>query len=236
MEAKKIISWLILLFGEALIIAGFILFKGELKDNILVLNIIISSVIYGLFFVDILIPWINFNDKSQRRVGSLGVRWFVTWLYAIVAVALMFIANIHLHLIFSTQLLIHCILLFFIFMGLLASLHSQSKVNEVFHTDTANRNGILEMKKSMSALKNVIAETADLPALFIERVNILEENLRFISPSQDSEAHKLENLFVEAINAIHFALTNYSLNEQQIENNLKKCERLYKNRKQIHSN
>jgi hypothetical protein len=106
MNTKKIISWLLLLFGEILIITAFILFRGDLADNILVLGIVVSSIIYGLFFVDILVPWIDFRDKSQRRVGSMGVRWFVTWLYAIVAIAVMIIANIiALDWTFATQLI-----------------------------------------------------------------------------------------------------------------------------------
>jgi hypothetical protein len=235
MDAKKIVSWLLLLLGEALIITAFILLGGNLTDRILALNIVVSSIIYGLFFVDILVPWIDFKDKSQKRVGSMGIRWLVTWLYAAAAIIVMLAANVVYDLLFSTQLLLHGVLLFLLFLGLLASLHAKNKVNELYHTETASRNGIVEMKKAMQSLKNKISETANLPNHFIQRINELEEKLRFISPTENAEAHELEYSFIETVHAIRFALTDYSLNEEQIENNLKKCDRLYQNRKQIYS-
>jgi hypothetical protein len=86
----------------------------------------------------------------------------------------------------------------------------------------------------MVNLKDKTHETANLPEDFIRKVNALEESLRFLSPTENSEAHELERTFIDTIHAIGFALTNFSLNEQQIESNLKKCERLYQNRKQIY--
>ena len=68
MDTKKIVSFIVLLGGEAIIIAAFILFRGSLAPDVLVLNIVVSSVIYGLFFLDILVPWINLNDKQGKKV------------------------------------------------------------------------------------------------------------------------------------------------------------------------
>jgi hypothetical protein len=91
------------------------------------------------------------------------------------------------------------------------------------------------MKKAMVILKDKINDTANLPENFIQRINSLEENLRFISPSDSSEAHNLERSFVETLNEIKFAVSNYSMNEEQIRNNLNKLERIYQNRKNIYS-
>jgi hypothetical protein len=233
MDTKKILSWIALLGGEAIIIVAFILFRGGLADNILVLNIVVSSLIYGLFFVDVLVPWIDLGDKSQKKVGSLGLRWFFTWLYAIAAIAVMLAGNLAYEWSFALQIIIHCVLLFLLILGFVASFTASDKVVEVYKQEIQNRNGITEMKKTMVNLKDKINDTANLPENFIQRINSLEENLRFISPSDNSEAHELERAFVDTINSINIALTNYSLNKQQIENNLKKCERLYQNRKNI---
>ena len=235
MNTKKIMSWLLFLFGEALIIAAFLSLQGNLPDDILILNIVVVSIVYGLFFIDILVRWIDFKDKSQRRVGSMGVRWLVTWLYAIVAIAVIIAANVGYDLTFSAQLIIHGVLLFLLFLGLLGALHVSDKVQQVHQIETANRSGVTEMKKAMVNLKDKINETSNLPEDFIRKINALEESLRFISPTENSEAYELERTFIDTIHAIAFALTNYSLNEQQIEHNLKKCERIYQNRKQIYS-
>jgi len=236
MSIKKILSWLLLLFGEAILITAFILLRGETPDNMLVLNILVSTVIYALFFLNFRTPWSDLNDRSQKQIGTIGIRWFTVWFYSITAVAVMLAANLALELSFVIQLVIHFVLLFFLLLGVLASLHSSNKVKDVYDQETANRSGIFEMKKAMLVLKNKISETAGLPDDFIKRINALEESLRFISPSENSEANALEQSFIESISDIRFALTDYSLNAEQIESNLIKCERLYQNRKNMYSN
>ena len=48
MDTKKTLTLLALLIGEAIIIAGFVLFAGHWENSILVLNILVASLIYGL--------------------------------------------------------------------------------------------------------------------------------------------------------------------------------------------
>jgi hypothetical protein len=236
MNTKNILSWLLLLFGEAIIIVAFIFFRGNTPDNILVLNIAVSSLVYGLFFCNFRAPWIDLKDKTQKQIGAIGISWFAMWFYAITSIGFMLVANLATEITFVTQLIVHCVLLFSLLLSMLLSRHSADKVAEVYHEQTVNRNGILEMKKVIIDLKNKISETANLPENFVQKVNSLEESLRFISPTENAEAHELENSFVKTIESIRYALQDYSLNAEQIENNLKKCERLYQNRKNIYSN
>jgi len=236
MNVRKIILWLLLLFGEAVIITAFILFKDGTPNNILILNIVVSSIIYGAFFIDILVPWVNFNDESHRRVGSLGVRWFVTLFYASIAIVLMVAANTCYEVTFSTQLIIHCGLLFLFMLGLWAAVHSSDKVRSVYEQEKAHRSGIIEMKNAMRELKDKMNELNDLPDYFIQQINTLETNLRFISPANNHEAHTLESSFVEIVSDIKFAISDFSMNEEQIVNHLKKLERIYQNRRNIYSN
>jgi hypothetical protein len=235
MNTKNILSWLLLLFGEAIIIAAFVLFRGSMPDNILVLNIIVSSLVYGLFFCNFRAPWIDLKDKTQKQIGAIGISWFAMWFYVIAAIGFMLIANHAYELSFTVQLLVHCGLLFLLLLFVLLSKHSSDKVAEIHAQQTTNRNGILEMKKAMLALKDKISETVGLPDSFVQKINSLEESLRFISPTENSEAHELERSFVETIDAIRFALQNYSLNAEQIDSDIKKCERIYQNRKNIYS-
>jgi hypothetical protein len=236
MDTKKILSWIAMLGGEAIIIAALVLFRGNLADNILVLNIIVSSLIYGLLFIDILVPWIDFGDKSQKKVGSIGLRWFFTWFYAILAIAVMFACNVAYDCPFKSQIIIHCVLIFLLLLGFIAVIHSSDKVRDVYQQETFNRNGIIELKKAVTNLKDKMSDLSGLPENFIGRIHSLEDSLRFISPSNSPEAHHLEQQFITIINDIAFAVSNFSMNEERIENNLKKCERIYQNRKQIYSN
>ncbi|MDR0546913.1 MAG: hypothetical protein LBG77_04950 [Dysgonamonadaceae bacterium] len=236
MDTKKILSFIALLGGEAIIIAAFILFCSSLATDILVLNIVASSIIYGLFFFDILVPWIDLKDKSGKKAGSLGVRWFFTWLYAVAAIALMLVGNAVYEWSFALQMIVHCALIFLLILGFAAALHSGGKVREVYQQETFNRSGINEMKAAMRSLKDKINNLPDLPASFTSRINALEESLRFVSPANNSGAYDLERSFVNTINDIAFAISNFSMNEAAIENNLKKAERIYQNRKSVYSN
>jgi hypothetical protein len=233
MSAKKILLWLLLLFGEAIIIAAFLLFRGETPTNILVLNIVVSSLVYGLFFCNFRIPWIDLKDASQKQIGALGISWFATWFYVLLAVATMLVANLAYNLSFTTQLIIHCVLLFFLLMWMLLSRHSAGKVKDVYRQETQNRSGINEMKTAMRQLKDKMNDLSELPETFTQRIDTLEDNLRFILPSDNGEAYELERSFAETLNEIKFAVSDFSMNEERIESNLKKLERIYQNRKTI---
>jgi hypothetical protein len=235
MSTKNILSWLLLLFGEAIIIAAFVLFRGSMPDNILVLNIAVSSLVYWLFFCNFRAPWIDMQDKTQKQVGAIGISWFATWSYAVAAIGFMLAANLKYDLSFTFQLIVHCGLLFFLFLWFLLSQHSADKVAEVYHEQTAQRSGILEMKRAMRNLKDKINDTAGLPESFVKKVTTLEESLRFISPSNSNEAYDLERQFVNIINDISYAISDFSMNESAIESSLKKVERIYQNRRNIYS-
>jgi len=236
METKKILSWISLLLGEVLIIIGFILFGEHLGRNTLILNIIIASIIYSLFFSDILFSWINLGDKSQRKIGTIGVRWIFTWLYTLFAIATMVVCNLLLNLSFPIQLFVHGILIFLLLLGFIAVISVSNKTKEVFTQENTNRNGVIEMKKAITNLKNRMNDLSGLPEYFSNKIDTLEDDIRYLSPSNNLEAHELESSFTNTIRDIYIAIENFSMNEELINNNLKKCERIFQNRKQIHSN
>jgi hypothetical protein len=236
MHTKNILSWLLLLFGEALIITAFILFGGNTPANILVMNIGVSSLVYALFFCNFRAPWINLQDKTQKQIGALGISWLTTWVYALMAIGFMLIANLAYEFAFIIQLIVHSALLFFLGLWSLLSQYAADKAALLYYEQTDHKRDLVNMKKAMKALKDTIDNTADLPESFVQKVQALEERLRFIAPSENAEAHDLERSFVQTIVAIYLALPDYSLNKEQIESDLKKCERLYQNRKNIYSN
>ena len=235
MSTKNILSWLLLLFGGAIMITAFILFRGETPANILVMNMVVGLFMYGLLSFNYGAPWIDLKDRSQKQIGALGINWFVAWFYTILAMTTMIVSNIALEFSFSLQLIIHCGLLFFLGLGVWFANHTADKVKEVYEIETQNRSGINEMKTAMRNLKDKMNDLNDLPEQFKQRINRLEENLRFISPSNNSEVYNLENSFVETLNDIKAAISDYAMNEERIESNLKKSERLYQNRKSIYS-
>ncbi|MDR0939636.1 MAG: hypothetical protein LBN29_09890 [Mediterranea sp.] len=236
MDTKKTLSGLALLGGEAIIIAVFILFGSDLPGKLLVLNIVVSSLIYVLLFMDVLVPWVDLGDKSGRKIGSLGIRWLLTGLYAFAAIAVMLMGNLFFDWTFEAQIIAHCILVFLLVLGFVASMSASDKVAEVYREEVRSRDGINAMKTAMRDLRDKMSETPDLPRSFGERVESLEERLRFVSPSNSQEAYDLESSFAKTVNDIARAISNFQMNEEAIGNNLNKLERIYQNRKAVYSN
>jgi hypothetical protein len=235
MSTKKIFWWLLLLFGAAVLIAAFLLFRGNTPTDILTLNILVSLIIYGLIFLADPIPLVNLRDKTQKQIGALGIAWFTVAIYGVAAIAVMLLSNLAFHLLFSTQLIIHAILLFMLFLGIWITKHTADKVQDVYLQETQNRSRITEMKTEMRNLKDVINNTVGLPEYFTKRMDSLDENLRFISPAGNAEAIEMESAFIETLREIKFAISDFSMNEERIESNLTKAERIYQNRKSVYS-
>ena len=235
MGAKKILWWLLLLFGAAVLITAFILFRGDTPTDILVLNIVVSLIIYSLIFLRYQMPWIDLQDKSQKQVGALGVGWFTVWIYAAATIIVMLVSNFAFDFAFTTQLIIHAVLLFFLLLGISFTSHIADKTREVYQHETQNRSRIIEMKTEMQNLKNAMNNTDGLPEYFTKRIDSLNENLRFISPANNVEATEMESAFIATLNEIKFAISDFSMNEERIESNLKKAEQIYQNRKNVYS-
>lgn len=236
MNGKKIFSLLLVLFGEALIIFCFLHFGKNVKSEILTLNIIVSTVIYCLVFVDVIFPWVNLKDKSQKQIGSIGVRWFFTFLYLILAIGFMLFFNTAEPIHFTDQIILHCILFFLLLLGLFMAFSSSEKVREVYIEEKQNRDRIDEMRKVTKELQLKLDAMNNIPPEIITRINELHENLRYLSPSNNSDALVLESKFVEEVRILSNCFSNDPFNMEIVISNIKNCERTYKERKQVFSN
>lgn len=236
MNTKKIFSLLLLLFGEALIIVCFLYFWRNLSSDLLILNIIVSSIIYFLWFVEKFVPMIDLKDKAQKDVASLGLKWVVTLLYAIFAISAMAIFNIIKPIDLTSQIIVQTILFFFLLVGLYYVYYVSQKALDIFIGETANRCQIDEMKKATKEVQFKLDQMAEIPAEIISKLNELQENLRYISPSDNHGAIELEGHFITQMKAVNNCLFDSPLNFDRIIENIKNCERTYKERKQIFSN
>lgn len=225
-----------MLAGEALIIICFLYFGRNLANGILTLNIIVSTIIYALFFLDIIFPMVDFKDKSQKAIGSLGLRWVFTSLYTFTAIAAMIIFNTVKPIDINSQLLIQAILFFLLALGLYTAISSSQKVHEVFIEESKTRDHIDEMKKATKNVLLKLDQMKNIPADVNSRITAIHENLRFISPSNNKEAFKLESDFLNEMNSIKDCLFDIPLNYEKIIENIHRCESSYKERKQIFTN
>jgi hypothetical protein len=236
MNAKKIFSLLLVIFGEALLILSFLHFGRNVQTEILTLNIVVSSIIYCLLFIDIIVPWVNFKDKSQKTIGSIGLRWFFTFFYTLLAVGAMVVFNSVKPIHFSNQIIIQGILFFFLLLGYFMAFSSSDKVREVYVEEKQNGDRVDEMKKATKEIQLKIDQMKNIPTDIINKLNDLQENLRFLSPCNNSNAYELEAKFVEEMRALNGCFFDIPLNIEKINDNIQNCNRTLKERKQVFSN
>ena len=236
MNTKKIYSYLLLLFGEALIIVCFLYFWRNLSSDLLILNIIVSTIIYFLWFIEKFVPMLDLKDKAQKDVASLGLKWVVTLLYAIFAVSAMVIFNLVKPMDLALQIIVQTILFFFLLVGLYYVYYASQKALDIFIRETTNRCQIDEMKKATKEVQLKLDQMTEIPVEIISKLNELQENLRYISPSDNQDAIELEGNFITQMKAVSNCFFDIPLNFDRIIGNIKNCERTYKERKQIFSN
>ncbi len=235
MKTKSVMTWLIAIAGEALIVAAFLMFFSDLlPSDVLVLDVFVASVVYWLFFIDLIKPWTPENDPSQKRASSLGVRWFFTILYDIAAIAAMIFFAVVL-LPFKVQLLVQLALLLFVLLGLLLASRTAARTQKIWQDEQQQRAGREDMMKILQELKSA-AEISGTPQSVVDEIASLCDEVRYISPANTNEAANLESQFVESARQIQFAFREYNMNKDAIANQLAKCKRILQQRKSIYSN
>jgi len=233
---KTFLTWCALLGGEAVIVASFLLWGDSLPTELRILNIAVSMFVYGLLFIDLLAPWIDRNDRSQRKVGSLGLRWVVTWLYAATAVLLMIGCNAVFETPIALQIILHCIAILLLVLGFSAALHASGKVAEVHAEETARRSGLLELKQAVRRLQNTLGDTPGLPDDYGKQAAALAGELRYIAPSDTAEARALEQELAGVLERIVRMLPDYAMHREALDACFRKAARLCEERKSVYSN
>lgn len=234
MNAKTILQWAAFVVGEAILVAAFFLWRGDAQTSVFALNLTVSTVIYFMSFVDILFPWLKTGDKSHRIFGSLGIRWFATGLYSVLAIAAMIVAGVVFDWNFEVQLIIQGVLLFLLLLGFVAVANSSDKVAKVFEEQEALKSGVLKIKDAVSKLLEESIATG-LPEDVVSQVSDLNDEIRYISPSNNPEAAELEAQLLSAVSKIRSEISNYRLNEKNISEDLSAAKRICKKRKSVYS-
>lgn len=235
MNANKVLSFLLLAIGELIIISCFLIFGKNLNVNIMILYIIVTSIIYSLFFWDIIFPIVAFRDKSQKTIGSIGLRWYFTLIYMFLAVGAMVFFLVFFPISFKFQLMIQIIFLFLFAFGIFISFEAGEKVKNVYD-DTNQTNNLLDLIKRQTNESNFKLNKANKPpAIIIERMNNLVDNLRYISPCNDTRAEEFEQNYLREIKSLDSLLILVPEDYNKVLEKISICENILKERKQIYS-
>lgn len=227
---RKILSWLALAICEVILIAAFVIFGDNMATEIMVLDIVVCSIIIGLFFIDILRPW---GDEHTSRIGSMGMRWTFTIIYAVAAIALMLLLNPNN---FTLQLLVQGGLVALLILGMSGVLSGQEQIVSVKDQEQVRLNGRDDVIRAWQSLLQKMEFDPATPAEIIEQVRTISQQLRYLSPSNNPQAAQLDNQLVMDAQSIAYMTGDYALNMNQIKQKLHDTAYTLQQRRTMYSN
>ena len=234
MKQKSAFSIITFLAGLGMLVAAFFVWKGETPDNVFLLNLAVSVVVYGFLFLDLLTPWVDLGDRAQRHIGTLGLRWVVTGLYTILAVGAMLLFRFVWQAEFDLQLMIQLLLLFLTCCGFVMAFNVSDKVADVYEKECGDRNGIKRMKAAMAGVQDALAENPNVSKENQDKISEVIDALRYISPSGSVEAEESEAGFVKTAKELESAIKAQALNPDKIDTLTRRLTREILNRKKIY--
>lgn len=228
---NKLLSAIIILIVEAVLITAMLLLPFPIPTRVRILDICVLTIIWMTLCYDLFHPLIKTAFKNAPEYGSLGVRWNGQIFYTIASITLAII-GITAPIAFIFQLLGQCllfgILLSAFFYGSMAGL----QVTKVATQQEKVLAGRQQMREAIHSIQDKIA-VGNYPATFCTSIKELEDALRFIAPSDSQTAITYEKQFTEMAQKICIAMTNYTMNEDSIKQDLLHLHRILENRKKV---
>jgi len=216
-------SLLLTIFGEAIIFLCFWLFGGG--SDISWLNFAVTTVIFLLWFGQAFIPWVNLKERSSKGIASLGITWAGIFFYSAFAILAMLACNVREEKIpFALQLVIHLILLFFLLFALIWGRGAAQKAGKIHEKEQKLNENKDYLKITVSLLRQKLSVKNDLPPWILERVSKLEEEVRYLSPNNSTQAQMLEKAFADALKKFENELDLGNAEQVKIDELLKQCE------------
>lgn len=246
MKPKMLYAILAAMIGEALIVTLNILFRGELPDNVLVLNIVVCSIAYASSAWVFFIKWDKspVDDKVGTWGGTLGVNLWGSSLYSFLVIVALFAMNLHVvvdeisdtyPIEFKYQLLVQGALLFFLIITRFSSHAVADQVENVYNKEAALVSGLDEMKSAARRLQDAVFVCSDVDPNLRKMIDDIQQNIRYLSPVKSSEAKDIESNYVNKVNTLIPAFINYKMNEDLIAKQLSLLKHLVDNRKKIYN-
>ena len=137
---------------------------------------------------------------------------------------------------FSLQLLVHGGLIVLLILGFVAIIFTKTRITEVGNEEGRIVKDRDRVKQAWRDLLENIELQADLPIAIRERTDKILQDMRYLSPTNNTEAMNIDRQLIEGANEISHMLYNYQLNSEQLEIRLAQCERLLQRRRSQYSN
>lgn len=228
---KRFLGILILLLGQAFIVAAMLLLPHGLEQNIMILDTVVLSIIWWVFSFDLIRPIISEGDHAPE-IGSLGIRWKGQLLYAFLAIVFGILAA-YFSLKFEYQLLGQGGLFGILVLTWLFSLMAKRKVSEVAAAETKALDGRAQMKIAVREVQDALFDSPDAPDDIRRAIEEIESQLRFITPCSNPEALAYEQKFIQLAHEIAITLPHAKLEGESLCANVARLQRTLAQRKSI---
>lgn len=228
---KRFLGILILLLGQAFIVAAMLLLPHELEQNIMILDTVVLSIIWWVFSFDLIRPIISEGDHAPE-IGSLGIRWKGQLLYAFLAIVFGILAA-YFSLKFEYQLLGQGGLFGILVLTWLFSLMAKRKVSEVAAAETKALDGRAQMKIAVREVQDALFDSPDAPDDIRRAIEEIESQLRFITPCSNPEALAYEQKFIQLAHEIAITLPHAKMEGESLRANVARLQRTLAQRKSI---
>ena len=228
---KRFLGILILLLGQAFIVAAMLLLPHGLEQNIMILDTVVLSIIWWVFSFDLIRPIISEGDHAPE-IGSLGIRWKGQLLYAFLAIVFGILAA-YFSLKFEYQLLGQGGLFGILVLTWLFSLMAKRKVSEVAAAETKALDGRAQMKIAVREVQDALFDSPDAPDDIRRAIEEIESQLRFITPCSNPQALAYEQKFIQLAHEIAITLPHAKMEGESLCANVARLQRTLAQRKSI---
>lgn len=228
---KRFLGILILLLGQAFIVAAMLLLPHGLEQNIMILDTVVLSIIWWVFSFDLIRPIISEGDHAPE-IGSLGIRWKGQLLYAFLAIVFGILAA-YFSLKFEYQLLGQGGLFGILVLTWLFSLMAKRKVSEVAAAETKALDGRAQMKIAVREVQDALFDSPDAPDDIRRAIEEIESQLRYITPCSNPEALAYEQKFIQLAHEIAITLPHAKMEGESLCANVARLQRTLAQRKSI---
>ncbi len=228
---KRFLGILILLLGQAFIVAAMLLLPHGLEQNIMILDTVVLSIIWWVFSFDLIRPIISEGDHAPE-IGSLGIRWKGQLLYAFLAIVFGILAA-YFSLKFEYQLLGQGGLFGILVLTWLFSLMAKRKVSEVAAAETKALDGRAQMKIAVREVQDALFDSPDAPDDIRRAIEEIESQLRYITPCSNPEALAYEQKFIQLAHEIAITLPHAKMEGESLRANVARLQRTLAQRKSI---
>lgn len=234
-QRSQSLAYIILLFGFALIFAGFfILIPQEKRHEIFWLDISVACLIYFVNFVNIF-GLIGVYFDFNKQIAGLGIRIVYIRLYTIFAIAVAVICHFN-HVDFKYQLYLQLVGIFFLAITFFITQLATGKAISVAEEQAGERKSKDEILNAINQFEILFSGDSAKWTAEKKRIDFLKEEVRYLSPTNNQNATQTDYEIANAISQAFAVAKNKNESDAEIFSLLNKCEELIKLRKRTYSN